>query len=576
MNKYKIISVFFMFISILSSGSLASDIIGFFDRQTSQQLETILEARVITLKLDVPGNDPLIRHNVLEIVQSRNLKPLWFDGWQIKPQAEILVEHIRNAVAHGLCGDQYFLPQLEGLMTLQKSFRKRNLPLDPESRAILDLLLTQALQAYAVHMVEGQVDPALAHVDWRARTRQVDLRLLLDSAFENEKMNQVLDALLPPHVEYHRLVHALGDYRQISARGGWPKVPEGATIYPGHRDPRIRAVQKILMATGDLKGNSNTGSLYSEQLVKAMKSFQVRHGLLADGVIGSRTLEQLNVPIEERIRQIELNLERWRWMPKNFGKHHIRVNVADYRLTVFEKDKPVLEMPVIVGTQYRKTPVFSAKITYLEFAPYWFVPPTILWEDKLPKIRENLNYLKDKHIKVLFDPEIDEFIEPNDIDWTNIDMKDFPWFLRMDPGPWNPLGRVKFMFPNPFNVFLHDTDETSLFARNTSSFSSGCIRVERPEELASYLLQDEFDQDQVSQMMMFDQPHKVFIKPFPVHIQYWTAWVDSEGLLHFRPDLHYRDLDLELALNETQYRTLDHLYVSQSPVGPRKKNKVDN
>ena len=294
-----------------------------------------------------------------------------------------MLANLRDAGAHGLCGDDYLLVQLEGLIGLQEDFAHNNLPLAPQNRAVLDLFLSQAFLTFASHMVEGQVDPKLAHVDWRARQRKVDLVKLLDYALDKDRMSQVLDGLYPPHEEYRNLVEALARYQELSARGGWPAIPSGQTIRPDDRDPRVRKLKVLLQTTGDLVMSVDTGSLYDQETIDAVMKFQTRHGLVDDGVIGSKTLAALNIPVEDRIRQIELNLERWRWMPKSFGKRHIRVNVADFELTVIENGETVLQMPVIVGTQYRKTPVFSARMTYLEFAPYWTVPPTILREDKL-------------------------------------------------------------------------------------------------------------------------------------------------------------------------------------------------
>ena len=249
-------------------------------------------------------------------------------------------------------------------------------------------------------------------------------------------------------------------------------------------------------------------------------------------------------------------------MPKNFGKRHIRVNVADFSLKVVEDDEIVLQMPVIVGTGYRKTPVFSARMTYLEFAPYWTVPPTILREDKLPKIKRNPAYLEEKHFRILSRQEKGAFVDTEGIDWDTVEAETFPGLLRMEPGPWNPLGRVKFMFPNRFNVYLHDTNETYLFSNNVRSFSSGCIRVERPRELAYYLLENELGAERLQELFEATTPEQVQIKPLPVHIQYWTAWVSPEGLTHFRRDVYFRDLDLDVALTEPAYRVIDQLEVN--------------
>jgi murein L,D-transpeptidase YcbB/YkuD len=224
-------------------------------------------------------------------------------------------------------------------------------------------------------------------------------------------------------------------------------------------------------------------------------------------------------------------------------------------------------MPVVVGTAYRKTPVFSARMTYLEFAPTWTVPPTILREDKLPAIKADPGYIAKKHFRVL-QRQNNEWVEMDAslIEWTGMRAENFPGILRQDPGPWNPLGRVKFMFPNSFNVYLHDTNERQLFEKARRSFSSGCIRVEKPVELAQYLLKnvDGWDSRRLAAALQSTVSSRVDIPPLPVHIQYWTAWVDADGTVQFRPDLYFRDLDLEVALSEPDYQVETNLDVARS------------
>ena len=474
----------------------------------------------------------------------------------------MLLERLRSAGEHGLCSDDYLLVELEGLIRIYMDFARHNLPLAPDNRAVLDLFFSQAFLTFATHLVEGQVDPALAHVDWRARRRKADLIKLLEYAIENRRMTQVLEDLIPPHEGYRKLIKALSKYQTISANGGWPEIPQGSTIRANDRDERVPLLRALLLKTGDLEQTTSTNNLYDRATREAMRTFQGRHGLVADGVVGHKTIEVLNVSVEERIRQIELNLERWRWMPKSFGKRHIKVNVADFSLEVIDDGETVMQMPVIVGTQYRKTPVFSARMTYLEFAPYWTVPPTILREDKLPKIKRQPDYLEEKHFRIISRADGETTIDPLEINWKTIEAAEFPGLLRMEPGPWNPLGRVKFMFPNRFNVYLHDTNETYLFGNNIRSFSSGCIRVKNPRALASYLVGKKLGQERLQELLKATVPQQVSIKPLAVHVQYWTAWVDQDSLVQFRPDVYFRDLDLDVALTEPAYRVMDQLKVS--------------
>ncbi|TNF48402.1 MAG: peptidoglycan-binding protein [Deltaproteobacteria bacterium] len=539
-----------------------SGIDALFDNENREQIQLLLEDRNSSPTSLVSVSRLLSHDQIAKLYEQREYQPVWFDGWRLSPEARTLLEYLRNAGALGLCGNEYLLTELEGLLRIQADFSRHSLPLAPANRALLDLFLSQAFLTYATHMVEGQVDPALAHVDWRARRRKADLLKLLDYATRNHRIGQVLEGLSPPHEGYRLLVETLLRYQELSALGGWPEIPSGPSIRPGGRDERLPLIRALLSKTGDLADSVVTTTDYDHETEEALRLFQFRHGLVDDGVVGPKTLAALNVSVEERIRQIELNLERWRWMPKSFGKRHIRVNVADFSLKVVEDDEIVMQMPVIVGTRYRKTPVFSARMTYLEFAPYWTVPPTILREDKLPKIKSNPAYLEEKHFRILSRQEKGVFVDTEGIDWDTVEAETFPGLLRMEPGPWNPLGSVKFMFPNRFNVYLHDTNETYLFSNNVRSFSSGCIRVERPRELAFYLLENELGAERLQELFEAVTPEQVPIKPLPVHVQYWTAWVSPEGLIHFRRDVYFRDLDLDVALTEPAYRVIDHLEVN--------------
>ena len=534
-------------------------------------------AEQISALLEQPGSGArpypkpgpsLDTEGLAELYRERQFRPLWLDDDRAAPAAGQLVEYLRDAPSHGLCAETYFLKELEILLALHDDLALLNRSLPPFSLATLDLFLSQSLLNYATHLLEGQVDPALAHVDWRARRRKVNLVKLLDYALNNDRLAQVLSDLMPPHKGYHALVGALRDYRTIAARGGWPFIPDGPVLRLGNDDARVLLLRQRLALTGDLDLTEvGANAVYGHGEQAAVYRFQARHGLVEDGVVGSRTLAALNVTVEQRIRQIELNLERWRWLPKELGERHIRVNIADFSLQVVEGDRVVLSMPVVVGTSYRKTPVFSARMTYIEFAPTWIVPPTILREDKLPAIKADPAYLDAHHFRVLqwLDEQWTE-VNPDEISWQDVEAKKFPGILRQDPGPWNPLGRVKFMFPNSFNVYLHDTNQPQLFNSNRRSYSSGCIRIEQPVALANYLLADASDWDsrRIDAALRHPEPLRAEITPLPVHIQYWTAWVDEEARVQFRPDIYYRDMDLDVALTEPGYQVEMNLEIVSS------------
>lgn len=319
-------------------------------------------------------------------------------------------------------------------------------------------------------------------------------------------------------------------------------------------------LRQHLIQTGDLAAfNPSMEWEFDEATVDALARFQKRHDLKIDGTLGPETLAALNLSVEERIRQIEINLERWRWLPRNLGQRYLVVNIADFSLEVIEEGEAVLAMPVVVGTDYRRTPVFSSTMRYLDFAPYWNVPHTILKEDKLPLIKKNLNFIASHNYEIVTRRnKLIQPIEPETVDWEGVTAETFPGMLRQKPGPWNALGRVKFMFPNKFHIYLHDTPARHLFDRKRRSYSSGCIRVKRPFDLALYLLQDQegWDAQRIEEAMEGDETLRILLDdPLPVHILYRTAWVDGEGALQFRNDIYERDAALYTALRRHNRKT---------------------
>lgn len=519
------------------------------------------------------GSVPLaLSDEVIEFYRGRNFLPVWHGRNGLRRDAETLLEQLRAAPEQGLCGEDYYLAGIERQLAWRRDQLGRGLDIPPAGSAALELLLTQSFFSFGNHLLSGRVDPQLTHVDWLSRRRSLDLGRLLPSAVEGDSLKALLAEVAPPHSEYRALVKALAEYRALAARGGWPFIPGGEKLVPGDIDARLPAVRARLLVTGELPAPlPYEGNAYGPGTLAAVKRFQERHGLEPDGVIGKRTLEALNVSVEGRIRQIELNLERWRWLVRDLGRRHIRINIADYHLDLFVGGKVVLSMPVIVGRPYRRTPVFSSQMSYLEFAPTWTVPPTILREDKLPAIKKNPKFLRDNHFQVVSAGRAlsDEALAG--INWKSLDPGRFPGELRMSPGPWNPLGRVKFMFPNPYNVYLHDTNERGLFSRTQRTFSSGCIRIGKPVDLARYLLKDikGWDEERLQQALARTTPLQVNIDPLPTHIQYWTAWVAADGSLQLRNDLYHRDLDLEVALSGRESETRGNIAAPERRVPSR-------
>ena len=341
------------------------------------------------------------------------------------------------------------------------------------------------------------------------------------------------------------LENALSQYRQLAAQGGWPQVPVGPTLHEGDQDERIPLLRERLVASADLAAPAgHQGDLFDGLLKEAVQRFQTRHGLTADGVVGIRTLTALNVPIAERIRQLAASLERCQPLPSLLERRHILVNIADFTLKLYEDGKLLLSMPVIVGKTYRQTPVFNGRISSLVLNPSWEVPHSIAIKDILPKIKKDPGYLNQLHLRVFQGWKTSAEMDPSTIAWTGLSPARFPYRLRQDPGPANALGRVKFLFPNPYDVYLHDTPARELFQKDARAFSSGCIRIAKPLDLAVYLLQGTrlSSMDALTAALSREKTQSVALPlPIAVHIAYMTAWVDREGTIQFRPDIYNRD-----------------------------------
>jgi murein L,D-transpeptidase YcbB/YkuD len=344
------------------------------------------------------------------------------------------------------------------------------------------------------------------------------------------------------------LEKSLTQYREIAAQGGWPQVPDGRPLLEGDQNDRIPLLRQRLVASGDLDASAGQGDHFDGALKEAVQRFQTRHGLAADGTVGAGTMTELNVPISERIRQLTASLERCQPLPPVLEQRHILVNIADFTLKLYEDGKPVLSMPVIVGKTYRQTPVFNGRISSLVLNPTWEVPHSIATKDILPKIKKNPGYLSQMHLRVFQGWKDSAEIDPATINWANLSTNRFPYRLRQDPGATNALGRVKFLFPNPYDVYLHDTPSRELFQKDARTFSSGCIRIAKPLDLAVYLLQGTKlnSMDALNAAISREKTQQIVIPaPIPVHIVYMTAWVDRDGIIQFRSDIYNRDPALQ-------------------------------
>ena len=505
-------------------------------------------AAALRLRLDVEaaatdsdiGDLDLIA--VRRFYAERGFQPVWVDPSGATPRARAVVDMIGRAAEDGLDPADYDAAALAGRLGAVTS----------EDRADLEVRLSRALVLFGNDLRAGRVVPGEIESSLFVYPQRIDAFEVLSAAFAAPDATVYIAGLAPSSPEYLRLKQALADYRALAAGGGWSRLPEGETLKPGMRDERVPLLRRRLVEAGDLAGAEAESDLFDAPLEAAVTRFQRRHGLTPDGAVGRMTMAALDVPVEDRIDQMLLNMERRRWMPRDLGERYVFVNMADFELKVVDGPQTVLDDRVVVGTPFQQTPEFSEMMTYIVVNPYWNIPPSIAGKEMLPKIRKDAGYLARNRIEVLSDwTESGRPVDPATIDWSRLSARHFPYKLRQVPGADNALGRLKFMFPNRFNIYLHDTPARTLFERTVRSFSHGCIRVQHPVDLATVLLDgaDGWTKDRIEAAIATGERQVISLpRPLPVHLTYLTAWVNKDGAVNFRDDIYGRDGRLREAL----------------------------
>jgi murein L,D-transpeptidase YcbB/YkuD len=463
-------------------------------------------------------------------------------AWTRPDDLDQLLAALRGMAADGLDPQDYALDELQ---------RRRHVLDDPQAtaqqRAQFDLLATDACFTALLHLYRGKVDPATLDTHWNFDPRQLDQARGLQAvreALAQGTIGELFARARPQHPYYAQLRAALAKLRGVAAQGGWPVIADGPTLKPGSHDPRVPTLRERLQRVGFAVGEG-MDDLYAPALEAALKQFQREHYLVADGHLGKATLAALNVPVTTRIEQLRANLERARWLLHQLQGEFVVVDIAGYQVVYYKDGKPVWRSRVQVGKPYRSTPVFKSKITYLTLNPTWTVPPTILKNDILPKLRRNPGYLAANRIRVL-DSQGRE-LSPASVNWAN----PRGIVLRQDAGPGNSLGRLVIRFPNDYAVYMHDTPHQELFASEQRTYSSGCIRVERPRELAELLLDDpvQWNRAGIDRALDTLKTQTVMLpRPVPLLLAYWTVDLREDGRVGFRPDVYRRDPPLLAAL----------------------------
>jgi murein L,D-transpeptidase YcbB/YkuD len=477
---------------------------------------------------------------ITKLYEVRNWEPAWTPA-----MIRQLYEQVQRSIEHGLNPTDFHAQQLGARL---KSTAK-----DAVYRADTEILCTDALARLAVTIEFGKLDPSSLDRAWNF-DRSVggqDVVSLFNDALESGNIAAALEAIEPDLVEYDRLQDALVEHLNIQARGGWPTVPEGEGLKLGSTGPRVVALRERLKVTGDLGDTGATDpAVFGEGLEAAVTRFQRRHGIDADGKVGPRTLEELNVPVEARIDQIRANLERARWVFRDVEDTYVIVDIAGYRLDLVENGRTVWSTNVQVGKPYHATPVFKSTMKYIEFNPTWTIPPGILRNETLPAIRRDPSYLSRNNMSVV--TTSGKIVDPATIDWAATAGKGFPYMIRQEPGTRNALGQVKFIFPNEYMVYLHDTPSKGLFARTERAFSHGCIRTQNPFDFAEHLLDNQgWDRARIDQVHESRKTTRVNLKtPVTVMLLYWTADVAEDGTVRFKKDVYGRDAKIIAGLAE--------------------------
>lgn len=512
-------------VALLSGACIGSDREPLSGDGVRQTLDAIGSDSIAQL---ASGDTVRISAATLEFYNARNMQATWIGMRGLLPQGEALHEAIGKGWEDGLPPERYrhdlaleLISALEnddqGTLTDEESLRYRS---------DLDLLLTEGFNRMARDLLLGMVDPADAGIDHRTEQDSPPSAEVLNRIVGGEAPAGVVASLRPAHPQYERMREALTRFRELESRGAWGAIEADTTLHEGMRDEAIAQLRQRLMNGIDpgeaelARMGEGSSTLFDRELVQAVQHFQERHGLDPDGVIGVTTARELNHSAAEWIGELQLNLDRWRWLPRDLGERYVLVNIAGFELEVVENGEVIEAMDVVVGAEATATPIFADSIRHVVVNPYWNIPEGIMERTIEPAIADNPNYLRDN------------------------DMEIVDGLVRQRPGPQNALGRYKFLFPNEFDVYLHDTPDGHLFQETDRAFSSGCVRIERPRDFARMLLELQSDQDPDSLDALLATGEEQWIaldRPLPIYLLYFTAWIQEDGSARFHHDIYGHD-----------------------------------
>jgi len=524
------------------TGSLAEDLSDKVRESIRQRIETADMS-----KEDVQETDLQLRSTPLaEFYHKTEYYPVWSDENEISPLAESLLDILNKSGCEGLRPEDYRTESIRRMLFEFRMGRSRQIALDSAQLAEFDMLLTDAMLQYASHLIDGRINHQVVYPGWVVQKEPFDLTSYLLDAVESGEVEKALADLLPKYPGYAKLKEALGRYQRLAESENWSIIPYGPKMMKGASDQRVPMLRHKLFALRDLTSAAEKGdNFFDGALEAAIIRFQKGHGLKADGRVGPLTLDALNVPLKKRIKQIALNMERLRWLSGTSWERYIMVNITDFSLQLIDNGQVAMNMKIIVGKTEQSSCILSRKMPYLELNPYWRIPDSIATKEILPKLRKNPGYLAANRVRVFsrWEDSMKE-VDPRKINWSRIKAEELGYKFRQEPGPLNPLGRIKFIFPNECEIYLHDTPKRYLFGKSRRDFSHGCIRIEKPIELAAYLLKGRESWTRTKIMAEIGKEKRQVVTlpdPIDVHIIYGTVWVDRDGNLQFRNDIYRVD-----------------------------------
>jgi murein L,D-transpeptidase YcbB/YkuD len=499
--------------------------------------EKLRDALAVDGELAIDGR-ALDRDSLRRFYDPRKHEAAWQGGATPLDRAQ-LIATLQAAPAHGLDPADYHLPAIVARQ-----------PGDTQAGLELDLLLSDAFFRYASHMRVGRINMAAIEQDWQLAPTPFDPVAALAAVNSRAGFVDLLAALPPQTPEYKRLLQAFAEWQAKLATTSWPSVMPGAAIKPNMTDARLLAIRQRVIAEGDLAADKAEGESLDADLIAALKKFQLRYGLEADGLVGARTILTMNISPATRLRQIEANLERQRAMPRNIPATAIIVNVPGTTAELIENGEVTFSANVIVGTPANPTPVLAASFRSLLWNPPWTVPHSIASKEILPQLQRNPEYLVKQNMVILNREDDPHGLS---LDWKRYNKNYFPFVLRQLPSPKTALGHVVFEMPNRFDVYLHDTPDRRLFASGDRYFSHGCVRLHNPRVLAAWLLRDNpaWTPEAIDEFINTGITERVALpKPVPIYLTYQTVYQTRDGQLQFRHDIYGRDWRLNMALDK--------------------------